>query len=185
MLPWPEMITTCDVDLPLAHARQRGEAVHARQPDVEHDDVVGLPAEPLETGLAAVDGVHLVALVAQHAAKRAAHAGFVVNDQDRMASTDQHGSSMAKRVPCGDVVGHVDAAAVLGDDAADDGQAETAAPLLGRVVRQEQLVALRRRNARTVVGHDDAHEVVRPDRAAVSMSIVPRRSIASMALSTG
>ena len=74
-LPWPEMITTCDVDLPLAHARQRGEAVHAGQPDVEHDDVVGLAAEPLEAGLAAVDGVDLVALVAQHAAERAADAG--------------------------------------------------------------------------------------------------------------
>ncbi len=82
MLPWPEMITTCDVDLTLAHPRQRRQPVHPRQPDVEHDDVVGLAPEPLETRLAAVDRVDLVAFVAQHAAQRAADARLVVNDQN-------------------------------------------------------------------------------------------------------
>ena len=70
------------VELALAHARQRGEAVHARQPDVEQDDVVGLTGQTLETGLAAVDGIDAVAFVAQHAAERAAHAGLVVDDQN-------------------------------------------------------------------------------------------------------
>ena len=97
-------------DLPLAHPRERGEAVHAGQPDVEHDDVVGLAAETLEAGFAAVDGVHLVALVAQHAAERAANAGFVVNEQDRWHVVTSRvrerpcrslGSSTAKRVPRG------------------------------------------------------------------------------------
>src|SRR5262245_1929872 len=58
------------------------------------------------------------------------------------------------------IVADVDAAAVLGNNPADDGQAEAAAPALGRIVRQEQLLALGRRNARTVVGHDHAREAV-------------------------
>ena len=86
------------VDLPLAHPRQRGQAVHPRQPDVEHDDVVGLARQPLEARLAAVDGVDVVAFVAQHAAQRAADAGLVVNDQD---GGHQAGSSIANRVPRG------------------------------------------------------------------------------------
>ena len=71
------------VDLPLAHARQRRQAIHAGQPDVEDDDVEGAPAQALEAGLAAVDRVDVVSLVAQHPAQRAADAGLVVNDQNR------------------------------------------------------------------------------------------------------
>ena len=40
MLPWPEIITTGASTLPLAQPRERRQAVHARQPDVEDDDVV-------------------------------------------------------------------------------------------------------------------------------------------------
>src|ERR1051325_566455 len=58
------------------------------------------------------------------------------------------------------VVGHVDGATVLRHDPAHDGKPQTAAPLLGRVVRQEQLLALGRRDARSVVGHDDPQQIV-------------------------
>src|SRR3954453_1189215 len=54
--------------------------------------------------------------------------------------------------PARAVVADLDAAAVLGDDAPDDRQAEAAAAPLGRVVRQEQLLALPRRDTRAVVG---------------------------------
>ena len=82
-LPWPEMITTC-----ASTCRSRMRASVARpsmpgQPDVEHDDVEDAPAQAIEARLAAVDRVDVVALVAQHAAKRAAHARLVVNDQNR------------------------------------------------------------------------------------------------------
>src|SRR5205085_7681948 len=60
------------------------------------------------------------------------------------------------------VVPHVDAAAVLGDDAANDRQAEAAAAALGRVVRQEQLLALRGRNTGSVVRDDHAYHAVGP-----------------------
>ena len=62
--------------------RQRRQAVHARQPDIEHDDVVRRTHHAVDAGLTAVDGIDDVAFVAQHAAQRAAHAGFVVDDED-------------------------------------------------------------------------------------------------------
>src|ERR1051325_3286845 len=48
---------------------------------------------------------------------------------------------------------HPDDAVVLLNDAADDGQPETAAALLGREVRHEELVGGVRRDAGAVVGH--------------------------------
>ena len=90
------------VHLTLAHPRQRRQSVHSRQPHVEDDHVEDAPAQPVETGLAAVDGVDVVLLVAQHAAQRAAHARFVVNDQNgRHAAKINTGSSIANRVPRG------------------------------------------------------------------------------------
>src|SRR5262245_34148647 len=70
------------------------------------------------------------------------------------------------------IVADVDAAAMLGNNAADDGQAEAAAPALRRIVRQEQLLALRRRNARTIVGNDHARETV----GLVALRFHPHRS---------
>ena len=70
------------VDLPLAQPRQRREAVHARQPDVEHDQIDRPARDALEALFAARDGLDGVALVAQHAAQRRPHAGLVVDDQD-------------------------------------------------------------------------------------------------------
>ena len=67
------------LDLPLPHPGECGETIDAGKPDVEHDDVVGLAAQTLEARFAAVDGVHLVPLVAQYAAKGAADAGLVIN----------------------------------------------------------------------------------------------------------
>ncbi len=49
---------------------------------------------------------------------------------------------------------------MLGDDTSHDRESEATSPLLRRVVRQKQLVSLGRRNAWTIVGDDDAHEVV-------------------------
>ena len=70
------------VELPLAHPRQRRQAVHPGEPDIEQHDVVGLTGQTLEARLAAVDGVDAVALVAQHSAERAADARFVIDDQN-------------------------------------------------------------------------------------------------------
>jgi hypothetical protein len=49
---------------------------------------------------------------------------------------------------------------VLGDDPADDRQAEAAAAALRRIVRHEQFVAVRRRDPRTVVGDENASHAV-------------------------
>src|SRR6476619_678551 len=59
------------------------------------------------------------------------------------------------------VVAHIDVAAVLGDDPPDDRQTKAAPPSLGRVVRQEELLAFGGRNARPVVSHDDADQLIR------------------------
>ena len=61
---------------------QRAQSVEAGQPDVEHDRVVGGARQPIEAGLSALHRFDLISLVAQHAAQRAAHAGFVVDDED-------------------------------------------------------------------------------------------------------
>src|SRR5688572_33456560 len=65
-------------------------------------------------------------------------------------------SSTARRI-----VGHLDSAAMLVDDTADDGEADAAAALLGRVMRQEQLAPRVRRNPRPVVGDRDPDPVFR------------------------
>ena len=86
------------IDLPLAQARQRRQTVHARQPDVENDQIDGTTRHPFETRLAGRNGLDRVAFVAQDAAQRAAHARLVVHDQNRWL---QHGSSIVNRVPFG------------------------------------------------------------------------------------
>jgi hypothetical protein len=73
---------------------------------------------------------------------------------------------------------------VFGDDAPDNRQAESAAATLGGVVRQEQLLALAGRDAGPVVGDDDSDGRCSPASSCASTTIWPRRSIASMALST-
>ena len=77
------MITTCESNLAFAHARQRGKSVHARKPDIEQDDVVGLSGKTLKTGFAAVDGIDAVAFVTKHASERAPHTRLVIDDQNR------------------------------------------------------------------------------------------------------
>jgi hypothetical protein len=49
---------------------------------------------------------------------------------------------------------------VLDDDSSHNGEAEAAAAALGRVVRHEELVTLRRRHSGPVVAHDQAHKTV-------------------------
>ena len=70
------------VDAAFAEARERSQAVHAWKPDVENDDVVRRADDAVEARLAAFDSFDDVAFVAQHAAESAAHAGFVVDDED-------------------------------------------------------------------------------------------------------
>ena len=70
------------IDLPLAQPLQRGQAVEARQPDVEHDDVVGGAIGFFETLFAGVGGVDVEAFVSQHAADRRSDAGFIVNNKN-------------------------------------------------------------------------------------------------------
>ena len=45
----------------------------------------GARGDAVQAGLAAFDGFDHVAFVTQHAAERAAHAGFVVDDEDCVA----------------------------------------------------------------------------------------------------
>ena len=71
------------IDAPLAQALQRHQTVDARQPHVEHDDVIGGPGGALEALLAARRGLDVQPFVAQHPAERRPHARFVVNDQNR------------------------------------------------------------------------------------------------------
>jgi hypothetical protein len=70
------------IDAALAQPRQGRESVHAGQPNIQHDDVVRGAHDAVEAGFAALDGVDGVPLVAEHAAQRAAHPRFVVNDQN-------------------------------------------------------------------------------------------------------
>src|SRR5260370_25102053 len=56
--------------------------------------------------------------------------------------------------PARRVVGQVDAAAMLGDDAAEGGEADAAAASLRGVVRQEHRIPLRFRASAHVVGGD-------------------------------
>ena len=97
------------VHLPVAQALERHEPVDAGQPDVEQDDVVRGPREPVEAGFPAVDGVDLVALVAQDADERRADARLVVDDQYGglhvvsvpAGASPPQGSSIVNRVPRG------------------------------------------------------------------------------------
>ena len=70
------------IDLALAQPLQRHQTVDAGQPDVEHDDVEGRARDSIEALLAARRGLDVKPLVAQHAAQRGAHPGFVVDDQN-------------------------------------------------------------------------------------------------------
>jgi hypothetical protein len=98
------------VHLAVPQPLQRHQPVDAGQPDVEQDHVVCRPGEAVEAGFAAVDGVDLVPLVAQHAHERRAHARLVVDHQDGRLhvssdpagrSASPHGSSMVNLVPRG------------------------------------------------------------------------------------
>src|SRR5687767_9601338 len=59
------------------------------------------------------------------------------------------------------MVGGVDRAAMLGDDAPHYGEPETAAAPFGRVVRHEKLVTVLGRNAGTVVADRNPDDAVR------------------------
>ncbi len=82
------------------------------------------------------------------------------HEPERARDHDQHGSSIANRVPRGTL----SLTSMLPPCSATIrrtiARPEPAAPLLGRVVRQEQLVALGRRNAGAVVRHDNPHQAV-------------------------
>ena len=70
------------IDLPFAQPRERRQAVHSRQPDIQDDQIDRSARDALETRLAARHRLDAVAFIAQHTAQRAAHARFVVDDED-------------------------------------------------------------------------------------------------------
>ena len=202
MLPWPEIITT---GASTRRSRSRASVTSPSMPGSQMSSTIasyGARDTRSRHASPESDRLDVIALVAQHAAQRAAHAGLVVHDEDvgfhgfGVSFGSASGSRLAswlstvpavRKIPpsceaersCSTirpavdrehrarrhVVGDLDAAAVLGDDAADDGQAEAAAAPLGRIVRHEQLVAVGGRNAGAVVGDENARHAVDRDRA--------------------
>ena len=67
---------------PFAERPHCGQAVHSRQPDVEHDDVQIVVASDLQTFLGRGGDLDLVAQVAERFAKGPADACLVIHDQD-------------------------------------------------------------------------------------------------------
>src|SRR5262249_58333482 len=65
----------------LAQPRERGEAVDARHPDVEEDQVEGLRLEGPQRAVAVLDGHHVVAGLPQALLQHPAEAVLVVGDQ--------------------------------------------------------------------------------------------------------
>jgi hypothetical protein len=70
------------IDAPLPQPLQRHQPVHAGQPDIQHDDVVGRARGTIETFLAAGRRLDIEPLIAQDRAQRRAHARLVVNNQN-------------------------------------------------------------------------------------------------------
>ncbi len=99
------------VDAPVPQLLERDEAVHARQPDVEHDHVEGGAHDAVEAGFTAVHRFDGIAFVAEDAAEGAADARPHRPRSERSASClgswkleagdCQHGNSMVKIVPEG------------------------------------------------------------------------------------
>ncbi len=110
------------IDLTFAQPRQRREAVHAGQPDVEHDQIDRAACDAIEARLAARHRLHRVALVTQDAGERRPNPGLVVDDEDGGLQNSatrgsqfpahetavqvdvtpaQPGNSIVKRVPLG------------------------------------------------------------------------------------
>ena len=77
----------------------------------------------------------------------------------------------------GQVVLDADQAVMLGDDAAGDGQAQARAAVLGREVRQEELVLVFGRNAVTAVGDGDLDRVVVGVEARAQLQLSRRMSL--------
>ena len=77
-----------------ADAGQDLEPVHAGQPHVEEEEVVAAVLQRRERRLPALHRLHRVALVAQDADEGAAHARFVVYDQDRLTHVWSHSTSV-------------------------------------------------------------------------------------------
>ena len=61
---------------------QHLNAVHARQPDVEQDDVKLAGLESFQASFAAADGFHTIAFVLEDIGEGFADAGFVINNED-------------------------------------------------------------------------------------------------------
>ena len=146
---------------------ERRQAVHAGQPDVEHDDVVAAArsrdrGRPRRTRPPRRRSPRRAARRSARCARRLRRrrSGSMVSCSARSPGRCLHVSRATRsRTASPRVLSPTSIdAAVLGDDAADDRQAEAAAPPLGRVVRHEQLVAVGRRHAGPVVGDDDAHD---------------------------
>ena len=70
------------INLSFAQPRERRQAIHPRQPDVQDDQIDRTASDSLETRLTARHSLNGVAFITQHAAQRAAHARFVIHDED-------------------------------------------------------------------------------------------------------
>ena len=68
--------------LPAAQGPEQGEAVHAREPDVEHDEVIGVHVQQVEGGLGARRAVHREAARGQPVAQ-CREEGAVVFDHEQ------------------------------------------------------------------------------------------------------
>src|SRR5262249_5732148 len=74
------------VHLTLAQPRQRRQAVHARQPHVEDDQIDGTSDHPLETFFAGGDGFDRIAFVPEISRERLLNARFAGEEEDRCPS---------------------------------------------------------------------------------------------------
>ena len=66
----------------VVHAVTEARHAYCAERHIEQYDVVGVAGETLQTGLAAIYCVDAVALIAQDAAKRTPHTGFVIDNQN-------------------------------------------------------------------------------------------------------
>ena len=83
MLPWPGNHDDLRVDL---HLPQSASVASPSRPGSHTSSTMtsnDLAHDTIEALFAALDGVDVVAFVAQHAAERRSHAGLVVDDQNR------------------------------------------------------------------------------------------------------
>ena len=167
----------------LAERAHRGQAVHARQADVEHDGVERARAGDLQALLDRGGDLHVVPLVGERLAERPADARLVVDDQDAA-----HAAPRGVSARCGKVRRKRVSPSSRVQDSRPPWSAATrwarARPEpdalgLARDERLAQGFGQLGRRPRPGVGHLDGHLVA--DRPIASSRTVPPGPAASMA----